>query len=484
MKVVPSAYHQYLDEFSKVKAEKLPPHHACDHHIKLEGSLHPFGVIYPLSNQESDTLRAYISDNVEKGFIQPSSSSTGAPFSFVKNKDGGLNFRKIVPEELNYGIYYKELLGIFWALKHWRAFLLSLSSPFEVLTNHYSLQYLMSSKILTLCQTFWAELLSEFHFSITYHPGCLAALLDALSHWDKVSPERGEDFISNNPTNYQQIIKQDKIQASKFFAVKVDSFSNLIDSIQKAIWKDSKYRIILKDLGKEALISFSWTPWPREDSQTCQAGFPLVWHDSIYQGLCLILATMFKKQEYSSQEKLNISRELSTAYHPETDGQTERLNNILEQNPWTYVSYHHDDWKTWLPLAEFSYNKADHSSTKKSLFFTVYGGDPQFNSVHITQDTPSGKLSKRIQSVQQDFKRELEVYINRFKRYADRSRASSPVLNAGDMVWLSSKNMKSTRPTKKLSERWLGPFPILRKVRTHAYHLNGILSTQSSIFHS
>ncbi|MBW0548242.1 hypothetical protein O181_087957 [Austropuccinia psidii MF-1] len=39
------------------------------------------------------------------------------------------------------------------------------------------------------------------------------------------------------------------------------------------------------------------------------------------------------------------------------------------------------------------------------------------------------------------------------------------------MVWISSKNIKSTRPTKKLSERWLGPFPILKKVSTHAYHL-------------
>ncbi|MBW0588524.1 hypothetical protein O181_128239 [Austropuccinia psidii MF-1] len=90
MKVVPPVYHQYLDVFSKVKAEKLPPHHACDHHIELEGSLPPVGVIYSLSNQESDTLRAYISENVEKGFIRPSSSSTGAPVLFVKKKDGGL----------------------------------------------------------------------------------------------------------------------------------------------------------------------------------------------------------------------------------------------------------------------------------------------------------------------------------------------------------------------------------------------------------
>ncbi|MBW0547550.1 hypothetical protein O181_087265 [Austropuccinia psidii MF-1] len=136
-----------------------------------------------------------------------------------------------------------------------------------------------------------------------------------------------------------------------------------------------------------------------------------------------------------------------------------------------YVSYHQDDWNTWLPLAEFAYNSLDHSSTKHSPFFTVYGRDPHFDSIHITQDTPAGKLSTKIQPVQQDVKRELEVSINRFKGYADKSRESPPVFNPGDMVWLSSKNIKSSRPTKKLSERWLDPFPILKKVRTHAYHL-------------
>ncbi|MBW0585021.1 hypothetical protein O181_124736 [Austropuccinia psidii MF-1] len=90
LKVVPSVYHQYLDVFSKVKAEKLPPHRACDHHIELDGSLPPVGVIYSLSKQESDTLRDYISENLEKGFIWPSSTSTGAPFLFVKKKYGGL----------------------------------------------------------------------------------------------------------------------------------------------------------------------------------------------------------------------------------------------------------------------------------------------------------------------------------------------------------------------------------------------------------
>ncbi|MBW0553464.1 hypothetical protein O181_093179 [Austropuccinia psidii MF-1] len=90
MKFVSSAFHQYLDVLPKVKAEKLPPHPACDNHIELEGSLPPVGVIYYLSNQESDTLSAYILENFAKGFIWPSSSSIGAPVLFVKKKDGGL----------------------------------------------------------------------------------------------------------------------------------------------------------------------------------------------------------------------------------------------------------------------------------------------------------------------------------------------------------------------------------------------------------
>ncbi|MBW0492185.1 hypothetical protein O181_031900 [Austropuccinia psidii MF-1] len=88
--IVPSAYQNFLDVFSKVEADNLPPHHTCDHHIELEGSLPPAGVIYSLSNKESDTLRAYILENVEKGFIQPSFSSKGAPVLFVKNKDDNL----------------------------------------------------------------------------------------------------------------------------------------------------------------------------------------------------------------------------------------------------------------------------------------------------------------------------------------------------------------------------------------------------------
>ncbi|MBW0478547.1 hypothetical protein O181_018262 [Austropuccinia psidii MF-1] len=107
-----------------------------------------------------------------------------------------------------------------------------------------------------------------------------------------------------------------------------------------------------------------------------------------------------------------------------------------------YVDYNQDDWNTWLPLAEFAYNDSNHSSTKQLPFFTVYRRDPQFDQVQITQDNPSGNLSTKIQSVQQDVTRDLEAVINQFKRYADRIIASPPDFNPGDV-----------------------------KVSTHAYHL-------------
>ncbi|MBW0511664.1 hypothetical protein O181_051379, partial [Austropuccinia psidii MF-1] len=127
---------------------------------------------------------------------------------------------KILPADLNYEIHDKELLGIVWALKCSIAFLLSLSNPFEVLTDHSSLQYFMSSKVLTPFQARWAKFLSVFHVSITYHPERLATLPDALSHRENVYPERGVDFISKNPQNFHQVLKQNEIKESRFFSIK------------------------------------------------------------------------------------------------------------------------------------------------------------------------------------------------------------------------------------------------------------------------
>ncbi|MBW0498816.1 hypothetical protein O181_038531 [Austropuccinia psidii MF-1] len=254
MKVVPSVYPQYLNLSSKVKVEKLPPHHACDHDIKLEGSLSPSvsptqrGLHYR-SNPSLPNIVETNESNYAFGAVLSQASDTGKhPIAFYS--------RKLTTEELKYEIHDKEFLDIVWALKCWRAFLLSLPSPFEVLTNHSSLQYLMSSKVLTFHQAHWAEFLSEFHFSITYHPGHLATLPDALSCCDNLYLERGEDFISKNPMNLQQLIKQDEVQPSRLFAVNVECFSVLIESIQMKIWQSSQYRNILQELSKDKSVQY------------------------------------------------------------------------------------------------------------------------------------------------------------------------------------------------------------------------------------
>ncbi|MBW0485735.1 hypothetical protein O181_025450 [Austropuccinia psidii MF-1] len=115
-----------------------------------------------------------------------------------------------------------------------------------------------------------------------------------------------------------------------------------------------------------------------------------------------------------------------------------------------HVSYPQDDWHTWLPLSEFAYSNSEHSSTKKSPFCTIYGGNPRSDSINISQGLPAGNLSTKFQSVKQAVKEELESSIQRFKKYADRNTSIPPDFQPGDKLCLASKNIKTTRPTKKL----------------------------------
>ncbi|MBW0517209.1 hypothetical protein O181_056924 [Austropuccinia psidii MF-1] len=108
IKVVPSVYHQYLDVFSKVKVEKLPPHQACDHHIDLEGCLPPAYTIAPILPHFDPSLPTIVDTDA-------SDYALGAVLSQIY--DSGkcsivFDSRKLLPAELNYGIHDKELLGV------------------------------------------------------------------------------------------------------------------------------------------------------------------------------------------------------------------------------------------------------------------------------------------------------------------------------------------------------------------------------------
>ena len=77
---------------------------------------------------------------------------------------------------------------------------------------------------------------------------------------------------------------------------------------------------------------------------------------------------------------LNIEGNPSTAYHPQTDGQTERINQEIEQYLRIFINHHQSDWAEWLPLAEFSYNNKVQTSTGHSPFMALYGYHPHMGT--------------------------------------------------------------------------------------------------------
>ena len=88
---IPAKYSEFVEAFSKTKADTLAPHRSIDHAIDLEpGCKIPYGRIYNLSDAERKTLKAYIETNLANGFIQRSSSPAAAPILCAKKKDGGL----------------------------------------------------------------------------------------------------------------------------------------------------------------------------------------------------------------------------------------------------------------------------------------------------------------------------------------------------------------------------------------------------------
>lgn len=166
---------------------------------------------------------------------------------------------------------------------------------------------------------------------------------------------------------------------------------------------------------------------------------------------------------------LQIKSNLSTAYHPETDGQTERVNQILEQYLRIYINYQQDDWSDLLPLAEFAYNNAPHSATGVSPFFANKGFHPNL-SISIT-DVPStiaADVATDLQDVHTYLKDQLHITIQQYQQNTTHRRSPIPPFNPGDLVWLDTRNIRTRRPMKKLDHKRIGPFPILERVSTHA----------------
>src|ERR1700742_1282956 len=184
--------------------------------------------------------------------------------------------------------------------------------------------------------------------------------------------------------------------------------------------------------------------------------------------------TLFTSQFMSALGRLlNIKLNYSTAFHPETDGQTEQTNQTLEIFLRTYSNYQQDDWANWLPIAEFAYNNSVHSATQVLPFFANYGYNPKATiALDVASPDPSAHdFSQSLTILHNYCKEQVAVAQSQYQVPGDQRRQPAPEFKANDLVWLNAKNITTKRPSKKLDQRRLGPYKITKANSSHAFRL-------------
>ncbi|KAJ1604033.1 hypothetical protein NDA14_005650 [Ustilago hordei] len=173
-------------------------------------------------------------------------------------------------------------------------------------------------------------------------------------------------------------------------------------------------------------------------------------------------------------EQMGVKHSLSTAYHPQTDGQTERVNQVIEQYLRMYCNYEQNDWANLLDTAAFVYNNTVHNSIGVSPFFACYGWNPKahpdipqrlgVNDPGRFEYLMDGKehckyLQEQIREAQ---RRSVDQYNRKHKDIE---------FKVGDMVYINRRNWKTQRPTPKLDTRFAGPYPVQERVGRRAYRI-------------
>lgn len=514
--------------------------------------------------------------------------------------------RKLLPAEINYQIYDKELLAIVDAFKHWRQYLEFSTEPTMVITDHKNLEYFTTTRNLTRRQVRWSEILGDYNFNIVYRPGKQNAAADALSRKDRPL-EGGGDYRKG--TTPMVLLPPKLFINSIHTTVNLDQASNkLVQEIIKHLPKDITYGPILKDIQnnekklntsdyhyKDNLLfyknqaicipdnqelkktileqchdspaaghfgitktydqvarDYHWPglrayvkkyvmgcdtclrnknahhkpygllqplqipekPWesvsvdfitqlpPSEkftaicvfvDRYSKMAIFIPTYNTIDAEGTCdLFLRHVFchfgfpanivsdrgvtftSKFTRALLKIFNVEQNMSTAFHPQTDGQTERVNSILEQYLRCYINYQQSNWSNLLHLAQFAYNSSKHTSTGVTPHFANYGYEPQYSLTlpRTTKDrSPAEERAQLIKGLHSNLQFEIAIAQENHAKFYNRKVISGPELKIGDKVWLLSRNIKTQRPTGKLDHRRLGPYKILEKIGSRSYKL-------------
>ena len=185
---------------------------------------------------------------------------------------------------------------------------------------------------------------------------------------------------------------------------------------------------------------------------------------------------------------LKSEQKLSTAYHPETDGQSENTNKSMEQYLRTFCSYAQDDWVDWLPLAEFALNNHASEATGVSPFFANRGYNPDLSLLLADTKIPL-KAMPQPQRLKAQEANDFGTRMNQIHEFVrqniclaqatqednannSRSPAPSHQYKVGDWAYVNTKNWSTDRPAKKLDHKFEGPFEVSEVLPHNVYRLN------------
>ncbi|GKA79884.1 putative reverse transcriptase domain-containing protein [Tanacetum coccineum] len=267
-----------------------------------------------------------------------------------------------------------ELGAVVFALKIWRHYLYGTKSV--IYTDHKSIQYIFSQKELNMRQRRWIELFSDCDCEIRYHPGKANVVVDALSRKERVKPKR----VRAMNMILHSSIKDRKLAAQK---ATVDEFVGLV-----RYWWPGKKKDITEYVSK-CLTCLKVKAEHQRPSGLLQQPEILDYKMDRLASLYLneIVArygvpisiisdrdSRFTSRFWQSmQEALGTRLDMSTAYHPQTDSQSERTIQTLEDMLRACVLDFGGSWDVHLLLVEFSYNNSYHASVRCAPFEALYG---------------------------------------------------------------------------------------------------------------
>ncbi|GJZ78252.1 putative reverse transcriptase domain-containing protein [Tanacetum coccineum] len=247
--------------------------------------------------------------------------------------------RQLKVHEENYTTHDLELGAVIFALRLWRHYLYG--TKCVVFTDHKSLKYILNQKELNLRQQRWIELLSDYDCEIRYHPGKGNVVADTLSRKERDKPLRVRALMMIVYNNLPKQIREAQEEALKRKNVKAENLGRLIKPIFE-----------FRPSGTRCFGNRVWLPrygglrdlFMHESHKSKYSIHPGL--DKMYQDLKLLYWWPNMKADIATYEALGTNSDISTAYHPQTDGQNKRLKplefevgdmELLKVLPWKSV---------------------------------------------------------------------------------------------------------------------------------------------------